>query len=317
MAPATPALHIAAAPRARVEKSRSDFRLFVIRLQLSSTTLNIQFYLPNSSNKLIGERMTYDKKHKTLLQAIIHNGALHEDRGKELVIRLFDHNDTARVLNVINAKLRPLCMTIKCINCEITGELYWIFASTVQDKTASFNPEFSQAELALLRSVYSEIVTSHNGYVSSTFCLNLCSSLNVRLTKTDAEQFLQEMVNRRWLCSKEGKYYMGVRSIAELLQYFKDTYEDNLQICTLCKQELFYGEKCNSCNATTHVYCLENYTRNHGGSGCPNCHHPISRHDQSSNDTNVTNVDASQVKLEIDEPTQSSQVRRSKRKHKD
>lgn len=33
---------------------------------------------------------------------------------------------------------------------------------------------------------------------------------------------------------------MGVRSIAELLQYFKDTYEDNLQICTLCKQELFY-----------------------------------------------------------------------------
>jgi len=39
---------------------------------------------------------------------------------------------------------------------------------------------------------------------------------------------------------QDGKFYMGVRSIAELLQYFKDTYEDNLQICTLCKQELFY-----------------------------------------------------------------------------
>jgi len=39
---------------------------------------------------------------------------------------------------------------------------------------------------------------------------------------------------------QDGKYYMGVRSIAELLQYFKDTYEGNLQICTLCKQELFY-----------------------------------------------------------------------------
>lgn len=39
---------------------------------------------------------------------------------------------------------------------------------------------------------------------------------------------------------QDGKYYMGVRSIAELLQYFKDTYEENLQICALCKQELFY-----------------------------------------------------------------------------
>ncbi|EZA46570.1 hypothetical protein X777_00023, partial [Ooceraea biroi] len=42
-------------------------------------------------------------------------------------------------------------MTIKCTNCEITGQLYWIFASIVQDKTASFDSEFTQAELALLR----------------------------------------------------------------------------------------------------------------------------------------------------------------------
>lgn len=33
---------------------------------------------------------------------------------------------------------------------------------------------------------------------------------------------------------------MGVRSIVELLQYFKDTYQDNLHTCTLCKEVLFY-----------------------------------------------------------------------------
>ncbi|KYM96077.1 Non-structural maintenance of chromosomes element 1 like protein [Cyphomyrmex costatus] len=184
--------------------------------------------------------MPYSNEHKTVLQAIMHEGALHEARGKELVIRLFKHNNTAQILSEINTKLRPLCMTIKSINCEVTGELYWIFANTVQDKTASFNSEFSQAELALLRNVYSEIVTSNSGWVSSTFCLNLCPSINLKLSKTDAEQFLLEMVNRQWLCCKDGKYYMGVRSIAELLQYFKDTYEGNLHICTLCKQELFY-----------------------------------------------------------------------------
>ncbi|KYN31874.1 Non-structural maintenance of chromosomes element 1 like protein [Trachymyrmex septentrionalis] len=261
--------------------------------------------------------MPYSEQHKTVLQAVIHEGALHEDRGKELVIRLFDHNNTAQILSEINAKLQPLCMTIKRINCEITGELYWIFMSTVQDKTASYVSHFSQTELALLRNVYSEIITSDNSYVSSTFCLNLCSSLNAKLTKTDAELFLLEMVDRQWLYCKDGKYYMGVRSIAELLQYFKDTYEENLQICTLCKQELFYGDKCDKCDAITHVFCLKNYARDHS-LGCPNCLFSTSRQNLSSSNTNCAMdvEDASQTSMEIHEMAQSSQTRKLKRKHK-
>ncbi|XP_077279379.1 SMC5-SMC6 complex component Non-SMC element 1 [Temnothorax americanus] len=258
--------------------------------------------------------MVYGKEHKAVLQAIIHEGALPADNGKDVIIRLFDHDNTAKVLSEINAQLRPLYMTVKCTTCEVTGQLYWVFASTVLDKSASFHPEFSQAELALLRSVYSEIVTSSNGYVSSTFCLNLCSSLNLRLSKADADEFLREMVARKWLYSKDGKYYMGVRSIAELLQYFKDTYENNLQICTLCKQELFYSEKCSACDAATHVYCLENYARTHGGpAGCPTCRHPVPG---TSSGTDAKDVDgAPQVETDI-EMTQSSHAKRSKRRHK-
>jgi len=51
-------------------------------------------------------------------------------------IIISDHNNTVQILSEINAKLRSLYMTIKCINCEITGQLYWIFTSTVQDKAA-------------------------------------------------------------------------------------------------------------------------------------------------------------------------------------
>lgn len=257
----------------------------------------------------------YRNEHKIILQTVMNEGALHEDRVRELVIRLFDHNNMARVLSEINAKLRPLYMTVKCINCELTGQLYWIFTSTVQDKIASFHPEFSQAELDLLRSVYSEIVSSHNGCVSSTFCLNLCSTLDQKLTKTDGEEFLKKMVDRKWLCCKDGKFYMGVRSIGELLQYFKDTYENNLQICTLCKQELFHGEKCEKCDAITHVYCLENYTRN-GGLGCPNCHHSTSRHNAGDNASIMDIENLSYMTIESGE--MFSQVgRKSKRKHKD
>ncbi|XP_020279568.1 non-structural maintenance of chromosomes element 1 homolog [Pseudomyrmex gracilis] len=215
--------------------------------------------------------MSYSKKHKVLLQAIIQEGALSEYEGKKLVLELFGHDHIAKVLNDINIKLQLLNMTIKCVNCEVTGNLYWILASTVQEKSANFPLEFSQAQLELLRNIYSEIITSNTGKVSSTWCLNLCSTLNHRLTKTEAEEFLQLLVNRKWLFYKNGKYYIGVRSIAELQQYFKDTYDDNFTTCILCKQSLYYGAKCDSCDTTTHVYCLKAYMRN-SKLGCPNCH---------------------------------------------
>lgn len=66
----------------------------------------------------------------------------------------------------------------------------------------SFQLEFSQAQLDLLRNIYSEIITSNAGQVSSTWCLNLCSTLNHRLTKAEAEEFLQLLVDRKWLFYK-------------------------------------------------------------------------------------------------------------------
>ncbi|KAL0119241.1 hypothetical protein PUN28_009671 [Cardiocondyla obscurior] len=253
--------------------------------------------------------MVYGKEHKIILQTVMNEGALLENRVNELIMKLFDHNNTTKILREINAKLQPLYMTIKCINCEVTGQLYWIFVNTVEDKTTSLQSEFSQAELSLLRSVFSEIVTSNSHCISSTFCLNLCSSLNQKLTKTSAEEFLHEMVIRKWLCSKGGKYYMGVRSIAELLQYFKDTYEEKFKICSLCKQELLYGQKCNNCNAVTHIHCLENCTRT-DGLGCPSCHQPMPElsHNQSDYANCTMDVDIENVLQEV-EMTEFSQVK--------
>ncbi|XP_029167613.1 non-structural maintenance of chromosomes element 1 homolog [Nylanderia fulva] len=257
--------------------------------------------------------MVYGKEHKKVLQSIMHEGAMDENRGKELISKLFGHTNTVQVLGEINAKLVPLHMIIKHINCEVTGQLYWVWTSTMQDKVASFHPEFSQAELALLRNIFSEIVTSNNGHASSTWCLNLCSSLNQKLTKANAQEFLHEMVNRKWLFCKDGKYYMGVRSIVELLQYFKDTYQENLQTCILCKQILFYAKKCDQCHTMTHVYCLKNYAMTRGNSECPNCHYSLSQHDHSSNDINSA-MDIDKSDSEIDEVTEPSH-KRSKRRH--
>lgn len=57
--------------------------------------------------------------------------------------------------------------------------------------------------------------------------------------------------------------------------------------CNIIRTMLIFlitqGEKCDQCNTTTHIHCLKNYAMTRGGLECPNCHHPISQHDQSSN----------------------------------
>ncbi|XP_076643993.1 SMC5-SMC6 complex component Non-SMC element 1 [Halictus rubicundus] len=216
--------------------------------------------------------MVYTQKHKILLQTIVHKGLLDENEAKDLVIKLFDNDNVSLVINQINEQLQPLNMLIKRCQCEITGQLYWIFISTLLDEVTRFQDEFSKVQLALLRNIFSEIITSSDGFIQSTVCLNLCSLPDVKMSKGEAEEFLNAIVNRKWLAYQYGNYYMGVRSITELMPYFRATYEGNLSICCLCKQVIFHGERCNSCQSLLHLHCLKRYATVHNSVTCPTCH---------------------------------------------
>ncbi|XP_054008938.1 non-structural maintenance of chromosomes element 1 homolog [Hylaeus anthracinus] len=215
--------------------------------------------------------MSYTKQHKMLLQVIMHEGLLEESKAKQLVIELFNNDEISLVINQINKKLQPLNMLIKKAECEITGQVYWIYVDTVIDEVNRFQEEFSKAQLALLRNIFSEIITSNDGRIQSTTCLNLCSLPDVKLTKTNAEEFLEDIVDRKWLIYKNGYYYMGVRSIAELMPYFKDSYGSNLRTCSLCKQVIFHGEKCSNCESRLHSNCLKRCAMVQNPVKCPNC----------------------------------------------
>ncbi|CAL7939081.1 unnamed protein product [Xylocopa violacea] len=200
----------------------------------------------------------------------MYEGVLNEDKVKELVIKLFNHNNVQTIINHINDQLQPLSMLIKKVQCEITGQVYWSLVSTVLDEVTRFNTEFSKGQLAFLRMIFSEIITNI-GCISSTLCLNLCLSSDVQLPKAEAEKFLDDIVNRKWLTYKDGYYYMGVRSIAELIPYFRTTYESNLCTCYLCKQVIFHGKKCDNCQALLHLYCLKRFIAVYNPPKCPNC----------------------------------------------
>ncbi|XP_076294800.1 SMC5-SMC6 complex component Non-SMC element 1 isoform X5 [Lasioglossum baleicum] len=179
-------------------------------------------------------QMVYTKQHKILLQTIIHEGLLDENKAKDLVIKLFDHDNIPLVINQINEQLQPIHMLIKRCECEITGQLYWIFISTLLDEVTRFQDEFSKEQLALLRNIFSEIITSHNGFIPSTLCLNLCSLPDVKMSRGEAEEFLNIIVYRKWLA--------------------------------------YQGQRCNSCQSLLHLHCLRRYATAHNSVTCPTCH---------------------------------------------
>ncbi|XP_031832193.1 SMC5-SMC6 complex component Non-SMC element 1 [Nomia melanderi] len=238
-------------------------------------------------------KMVYTKQHKILLQTIMHEGLLNENKAKDLVIKLFNDDKVSLVINHINEQLQPLNMLIKRAQCEITGEFYWVFVSTVLDEVTRFQEEFSKAQLALLRNIFSEIITSSNGCAPSIFCLNLCSLSDVKMSITEAEEFLNDIVNRKWLAYKNGNYYIGVRSITELMPYFRATYENNLSTCCLCKQVIFHGERCNNCQNLLHLHCLKRYAMIYNPVTCPTCDSVFPNIDLSD-----TNDDLETVKCE-------------------
>ncbi|XP_076761649.1 SMC5-SMC6 complex component Non-SMC element 1 isoform X2 [Xylocopa sonorina] len=237
---------------------------------------------------------SYNNQHKMLLQAIMHEGILKEDKVQELIVRLFNHDNLQTIINQINEQLQPLSMLIKKAQCEITGQIYWILVSTTLDEVTRFNTEFSKDQLTFLRMIFSEIIVDDDGCFPSTLCLNLCLTPYVNLSTAEANKFLDDVVNRKWLTYKDGHYYMGARTIAELIPYFRTTYEHDLRTCYLCKQVIFYGKKCETCQVRLHLYCLKRFIAVYNPPKCPNCNTVIIDIDLS--EVNMTNVQLSNVR---------------------
>lgn len=63
--------------------------------------------------------------------------------------------------------------------------------------------EFTPAQRTFLRVIYSEIITSEDGCISSTDCLNLSNNLiDCKLAMGDADLFLKNLIAKKWLHSE-------------------------------------------------------------------------------------------------------------------
>ncbi|OXU22562.1 hypothetical protein TSAR_008035 [Trichomalopsis sarcophagae] len=220
--------------------------------------------------------MVYDNRHRTLLQAIMQGGAVLEHDASLICTKIFGERlNVASVAQSINEKLAPLAMAMKSGICEMSGEKYWSIVGTTHEESITVPSQFNTGQRAFLREIYSEIISADDGCISSTDCLNMSTTLDVKLSISDADIFLKYLTKGKWLLIKNGYVFMGVRSIVELMPYFRATYQDNFHNCTLCKEIVFHGQKCENCDKVFHYYCLAKYASMQNESKCPQCRHTL------------------------------------------
>ncbi|KAL7303291.1 hypothetical protein TKK_0004483 [Trichogramma kaykai] len=225
--------------------------------------------------------MNYDDKHRKFLQYLMQAGVVLDSEAAAVAMQIFAERISLKsIRSQINDRLNPLGMDIKGGVCEISGEKYWMVVGTTLEPSVKFPPMFKDPQNTYLKAIFTEIISSEDGSVSSTDCLNLVDNLpEIKLLKRDADIFLKEMYKMGYLCYREGFVFMGVKSIVELQPYFKATYQDNFYTCLLCKDILFHGQKCNNCEKIIHYHCMTKYVSLRKVQNCPNCNEPMKAFD--------------------------------------
>lgn len=68
---------------------------------------------------------------------------------------------------------------------------------------------YSENEMNFLKTIFCEIVTSDVGCISSLDSLNLPTKQHFRMYKKEAQEFINDMVNKRWLSIRVRKYFFN------------------------------------------------------------------------------------------------------------
>ncbi|XP_060549031.1 non-structural maintenance of chromosomes element 1 homolog isoform X3 [Pantherophis guttatus] len=191
--------------------------------------------------------------HRRFLQALLARGvveAAEAERLRRLCCQRHPAPGASDALDdflaALNAQLQPLSMEIRRGSAEDSGGAY----------------------VALL----DLILMSGNGFASSTEILNLADQLKPKkMKKMEVEQVLQQLVQKKWLCEKEGEYTLHIRSILELEQYIFRHYPESARKCHICHSLSIQSQVCEDCGIVLHCSCLSKYFQTQPEPRCPHC----------------------------------------------
>ncbi|XP_057339771.1 non-structural maintenance of chromosomes element 1 homolog [Microplitis mediator] len=286
--------------------------------------------MANNSGDDLGHVDTLHEEYQSFIQLFSQKGIFSDAEMKEVVAKIIGDDNLSAVIQTLNNALNQVEQKIQPSTCELSGKKYWMLVSTViddSDDEVEVEAEddddsdderlwFSRAKLELLKLICHEIITSDSSCISTNDCLNLVTHMENKLSRGDADKFLKQIIKGSWLYSSEGNMYLGVRSITELMPYFKSNHPD-LKSCHLCKQTVFYGKKCQSCDKKMHVYCLSNFIKINGKNECPHCNHILGEQPMTQNSTQPDRHRQNETANGNHEPTPGPSTRRRRRRHID
>ncbi|XP_007442320.1 non-structural maintenance of chromosomes element 1 homolog [Python bivittatus] len=163
-------------------------------------------------------------------------------------------------------------MEIRKGTAEENGKTYFALVNLAETDITKMASDFSESELELFKKTMDLILLSGNGFASSTEILNLADKLKPKkMKKMEVEQVLQQLVQKKWLCEKEGEYTLHTRSILELEQYIFRHYPESARKCHICHSLSIQNQVCGNCGIVVHWSCLSKYFQAQPEPRCPHC----------------------------------------------
>ncbi|EJU05410.1 hypothetical protein DACRYDRAFT_92739 [Dacryopinax primogenitus] len=230
----------------------------------------------------------YSDVHRIFLQSLISRRFLSENLAIQLykrsceIVAAAEGTDPStqpfqNALELVANALSPIGLEIRALVDEGTKQKMIAIVNTKGDAIAQVATEFTPNEIAYFKLIVECIMLapSESFSLSSIAAIKESTNLPSKMTKTEAESTLNAFVSKGWLLrSKRGRYSLSTRSILELQNYLKSTFEDEVLECTICMEICTKGIACSiaRCKTRMHTHCYENYKMLHRH--CPTCSSP-------------------------------------------
>lgn len=132
--------------------------------------------------------------------------------------------------------------------CEVTNQDILVWINTKNDELSTLQTNFSTVELEYFHAILQEILNSDEHRITFIVCLNLTSTLNNTLSRSNGQKVLEKWTEIGYYVKKDEHIYLGSRLILEFNAYLKGHCPDS--ICNLCSELVFTVWKIN------HLYNL-------------------------------------------------------------
>ncbi|XP_015687224.1 non-structural maintenance of chromosomes element 1 homolog [Protobothrops mucrosquamatus] len=221
----------------------------------------------------------HNDAHRRFLQALLARGVVEAAEAERLRRLCCQRHQAPRAtdplddfIGGLNVQLQPLSMEIRKGSAEDSGKAYFALVNLAETEITKLASDFSENELELFKKTLDLILLSGNGFASSTEILNLADQLKPKkMKKMEVEQVLQQLVQKKWLCEKEGEYTLHIRSILELEQYIFRHYPESARKCHICHSLSVQSQVCEDCGIVLHCSCLSKYFQAQPEPRCPHC----------------------------------------------